>query len=153
MSHKEVIIQICYALIRFSGKDLTVILIIFLKQCRSIQSIGALGFTSATVKTILDLTHFGLHLFRQLCCRRCSADHQTHTGTVVDLNSHGTGHAVAAASAEFSYSPLSIASCATFRRWFVMPIWRIMPLSFASSIASYKPVPSPGFGQNAGLWN
>ena len=108
MSHKEVIIQICYVLIRFSGKDLTVILIIFLKQCRSIQSIGTLGFTSATMQALFNLTHFCLHLVCQLCGRRCSADHQAHAGTIVDLDPCGTGHAIAAASAELSLQFFSV---------------------------------------------
>ena len=108
MSHKEVIIQICYALIRFSGKDLTIILIIFFKQCRSIQSIGTLGFASATMQALFNLTHLRLHLVCQLCGGRCSADHQTHAGTVVDLDSRGAGHAVAATSAEFSLQFFSV---------------------------------------------
>ena len=67
------------------------------------------------------------------------------------------GAAVRGITANILRDPLDVEECANDTYW---RIWNRIPpevpkslRAFACSIASYRPLPSPGTGQKEGLWN
>ena len=77
-----------------------VILQILPQKGRGIQPVGALFDAGTAVEAILDLGHVGLPGFGEPVGGGSPAKHQGHSGTVVDLNPHGAGHAIPTAPAE-----------------------------------------------------
>ena len=86
----------------FVGPKLLKILVIFFEQVGDVESVGAFALALVAMHTLFD----DFHLFRPFLCeidaQRRATQEKAHTVAVVDLDAHGTRHAIAAAATEIT---------------------------------------------------
>ena len=92
----------------FACQDIQVIGVILFQQIGGIQAVGAPGGALAAFQAVGDLVHLLLGGGGEPAGSGGAAEHQGHSRAVVDLDAHGTGHAVAAAPAEFAQKLLPV---------------------------------------------
>lgn len=76
--------------------------IVLLKQCRRIETVRAFPVAGVAVLALLDLLHLRGPFLSEIDTIRSTFQEEAHSGTVVDLDTRRTRHAIATATAEIT---------------------------------------------------